>query len=386
MFFGELGEESAHLIAYLERYDATPRIQPGENPATWMLTTIGAGSSASKNPFDYAGRYASSKLRDQCLERITKVCSDANEDGVVSFPTRYATGVWVQNSAVLSRAMTVYYRSPSYTMARVMVSVVVSILFATVYASQRVPETEADMNSRVNSIFIAVIFLCVNALNTVLGVFEAERNMFYRHQAANMYGSRAIIGAFTLAEIPFTFASATMFVIPFYFMMGFANDAEKFFTFYFIIILGFSMFTFIGQMLVSLLRDAQTAQVFGGLVISFTSTFAGVLVRPDAIPNFWIFMYWLLPGRYIFESLFISQFDGDETPIVASPGSPFFVALGCDVMDVCEGTADQWIKVSFQDYSKDSIPYNILYLVLVGILGTRLVTFIALTTLNYRST
>ena len=32
-----------------------------------------------------------------------------------------------------------------------------------VYASQRVPENEGDMNSRINSIFIAVLFLCVNA-------------------------------------------------------------------------------------------------------------------------------------------------------------------------------------------------------------------------------
>lgn len=35
VFFGELGDESANLIAYLERYASTPKIQPGENPATW---------------------------------------------------------------------------------------------------------------------------------------------------------------------------------------------------------------------------------------------------------------------------------------------------------------------------------------------------------------
>lgn len=53
--------------------------------------------------------------------------------------------------------------------------------------SQRTPETEADMNSRVTSIFITYLFLAVNAHNTVLTVAEAERNMFYRHKAALMY-------------------------------------------------------------------------------------------------------------------------------------------------------------------------------------------------------
>ncbi len=43
------------------------------------------------------------------------------------------------------------------------------------------------MNSRVTSIYITALFLAVNAQNTVLPVFEMERNMFYRHKAALMY-------------------------------------------------------------------------------------------------------------------------------------------------------------------------------------------------------
>lgn len=35
VYFGDLGEESSNLIQYLERFEATPKIQPGENPATW---------------------------------------------------------------------------------------------------------------------------------------------------------------------------------------------------------------------------------------------------------------------------------------------------------------------------------------------------------------
>mmetsp|Transcript_2153 Transcript_2153/g.3908 ORF Transcript_2153/g.3908 Transcript_2153/m.3908 type:complete len:1099 (-) Transcript_2153:1265-4561(-) len=56
VFFGELGDESANLIRYFEGYATTPKIQPGENPATWMLTTIGAGSAGTSgsDPFDYA--------------------------------------------------------------------------------------------------------------------------------------------------------------------------------------------------------------------------------------------------------------------------------------------------------------------------------------------
>ena len=45
VFFGELGDESCNLIEYFESYPATSIIKQGENPATWMLTTNGAGSA-----------------------------------------------------------------------------------------------------------------------------------------------------------------------------------------------------------------------------------------------------------------------------------------------------------------------------------------------------
>jgi hypothetical protein len=220
IFFGDLGEDSQNLIQYLERYDATPKIQPGENPATWMLTTIGAGSAGNKKPFDYAGSYLQSKLHSQCVDRIDKVVDDTSDDQLVSFPRKYATSWRTQGSAVLYRAMTVYFRSPSYNIVRLLVSAIVALLFGSVYASQRVPEDESGMNSRVNSVFIAVIFLAVNSLYAVLGVFEIERNMFYRHKAALMYDSSAIAQALTLAELPFIFLASTVFMVLFYFIMG----------------------------------------------------------------------------------------------------------------------------------------------------------------------
>jgi ABC-type multidrug transport system permease subunit len=172
------------------------------------------------------------------------------------------------------------------------------------------------MNSRINSIFMSVLFMCVSSQNTVLAVFETERNMFYRHRNAKMYGTGAIVRAFTFAEIPFILMSSTAFTLIFYFFLGyvaflytvfpsyrahfliplfiskirFAKEADKFFLFYLFVTLGLGSFTMIGQMLVALFRDSQTAQGFGGLFISMTSLFSGILIRPNNIPSFWIFL------------------------------------------------------------------------------------------------
>lgn len=302
IFYGDLGKESQNLIKYLEQYEATPLIQPGENPATWMLTTIGAGSAVSDSkPFDYAGHYEVSKLHKDCLQKIDYITSNSKEEAKVSFPTEFATSSATQIREVLARTRLVYWRSPSYNMVRLMVAAVLALLIGSVYVSDRVPKNESDMNSRSTTIFMSYLFIAVNSLNTVLAVFEAERNMYYRHKAALMYDNTAILIAFTISEVPFIILSSFIYVTLFYFMIGFAVNAAKFFMFWFFMFLCMANFTFLGQMFVALTRDAVTAQGFGGLLIALSSLFTGVLIRPDNMPSFWVFMYWLVPGHYIYE-------------------------------------------------------------------------------------
>jgi ABC-type multidrug transport system ATPase subunit len=125
VFFGELGKQSSLLIEYLERFDATPKIHPGENPATWMLTTIEAGSSSTNRKlFDYAGSYSESKLREHCIERISSICTDPSDEKKVVFQSEYATSYATQSSAVFSRTVKVYFRSPNYNVTRVTVAIV----------------------------------------------------------------------------------------------------------------------------------------------------------------------------------------------------------------------------------------------------------------------
>mmetsp|Transcript_10620 Transcript_10620/g.23579 ORF Transcript_10620/g.23579 Transcript_10620/m.23579 type:complete len:1489 (+) Transcript_10620:283-4749(+) len=389
VFYGDLGEGSSNLIEYLERYDQSPKIKFGENPATWMLTTIGAGSSAggSAQIFDYAGAYNHSKLRDHCLERIKEICAGATDENKVVFVSKYATTLGTQSLEVLKKAAVVYFRSPSYNVTRNIVSVVVAVLFGTCFINYRDPSNESELNSVFNSIFVATLFLSVSSQNTILNVFEKERNMYYRHREARMYSSWALLQAYTVAEYPFIAISAAFFVVPFYFLMGFEVDAAKFFFFYCFTFLGFNTFTFSGQMFMSLVRDSETAQAIGGMFVTFSVLFSGVLIRPDEIPVVWEWAYWVFPGHYIFEAMFVTQFSEDDSIIEAVPGSPFFRALGCsaDDTDPCEGTVGFWLEVNYSDFDRDNVYYCGIYLVCFIIL-TRLVSFWALTSLDYRST
>merc|ERR1712232_76055 len=101
------------------------------------------------------------------------------------------------------RMMKIYWRSPSYNRTRIIIAVFVALLFGSVYVTQRTPKNESDMNSRVSSIYITMVFLGVYSFNTVLSVFEMERNMFYRQKACLMYDQVSLVLAVTIVEIPF---------------------------------------------------------------------------------------------------------------------------------------------------------------------------------------
>ncbi len=218
MFFGELGENSVNLITYLEKYEATTKIKAHENPATWMLTTIGAGSNTTGFAFDYAGAYAESTLKSDNLALIEKFCATKSDDRLIVFPNKYATDYRTQILEVTRRTVILYWRSPNYNLVRLLVSAIIALLFGSVYASQRVPTDEGSMNSRVTSIYITFLFLgtcrycrhgchafvcnhtnicClltgVNATNTVLNVYEVARNMFYRQYVTAMVSFAVMI-------------------------------------------------------------------------------------------------------------------------------------------------------------------------------------------------
>lgn len=176
-YFGDLGSESSSLIRYLERFDSTEKIQKGENAATWMLRVISDSSSSAGESHDYAQAYAKSIDRKRCLARIAAIQRNATNQNKLTYSSKYATSTRTQSRAVFKRLMTIYWRSPSYNLLRVLVSVVVALIMGLIFVTQRVPSTEGDMNSRITSIFVTTVFLGISSFNSVLALFELERNM-----------------------------------------------------------------------------------------------------------------------------------------------------------------------------------------------------------------
>jgi hypothetical protein len=71
--------------------------------------------------------------------------------------------------------------------------------------------------------------------------------MFYRHKQSLMYYPKAIGASFTVAEVPFVMLASMIFCVCFYFLVGFAAEAGKFFWYYLFMTLNLGLFTSAGQ-------------------------------------------------------------------------------------------------------------------------------------------
>ena len=236
VYFGELGDNSSHLVNYFE---AIPGVEPkpsGTNPATWMLEVIGAGTGTkSTGVSDFHAVYKNSSL---CLANTTHVdilCPDVEEEnqhsedpdpseaecrfkpvyivkerikkrrelraaGHKSFNASYL----VQFRVLMYRFLLAYWRSPSYNFVRMVVSVVIALLFSSTYADQQY-SSDVDVVSRVALIYITVLFMGVVGMMSAQPVLFAERPAFYREQYSDIYDVKLYALAATLVEVRLSF-------------------------------------------------------------------------------------------------------------------------------------------------------------------------------------
>ena len=233
VFFGELGEQSAHLVSYFEAIPDVAAKPKGHNPATWMLEVIGAGTGGNTagSVVDFHEYYKQSsacvintaKVDVLCAETIDEndlengqnnivvknsecgflpvYCgAPGNTGGDTSVGFQYTTSYTTQFRYLMTRFLLSYWRSPKYNFARMVVSIVIALIFSSTYANQQY-STDVDVISRVAVIYITVLFMGIVGLKSVQTVVLEERPAIYREMYSKMYDTKVYTIACTLVEV-----------------------------------------------------------------------------------------------------------------------------------------------------------------------------------------
>lgn len=216
VYHGELGSSSKTLISYLESVGAS-KIEIGDNPANWMLRVISDPSMP-----DLPEAYRNSELFVSLQNDIEKLASSPNEELKIEYENEYAANNAIRSKAVVRRLRLIYWRSPTYNLARLTVSGLIAFILGSVFILKRTQQefTEVEFRSRLSVIFLTFIITGIMAMLSVLPVMTKIRDMFYRHNDAGMYGSAPLAWALGLAEQPFIIMASSFFCVTFLAVSG----------------------------------------------------------------------------------------------------------------------------------------------------------------------
>jgi ABC-type multidrug transport system ATPase subunit/ABC-type multidrug transport system permease subunit len=375
VFFGELGENSVHLIKYFEAVPSTKPCPVGYNPATWMLEVIGAGTSATADSTDFAVVYSKSKLwhnnkerlryefrapetRDAPLSSTTAqpidqgILQSAAQGGMnyeasasvdmqsMATPARQRllmkrqatmaiklkekseapvaeTTFCEQCGLLMKRANYTYWRSPEFSLSRILVILMVSVIISMCFWQQEY-STAAEIQSRISA--ISFIIMLAGALNLfqIMPFTIEKRALFYREIGSGMYSRMASNLTDIVVEIPYLIGETIIGVNIVYWCIGFQATADAFFFYTAVFFLYIFLMTSLGIFFAVLMPDALSAQLLASVAFQIFQLFAGVIVPYDKLPDYYKFLYYFSPQHYSTEALITTQFIDDHN-LVCNP-------------------------------------------------------------------
>lgn len=350
MFFGDLGAKSTQLVDYFESIDGVQQLAPDYNPATWMLEVIGAGvGNVNGDVADFVGIFKDSDKNRQLQLNLDRegVGKPSPSLPALTFGRKRAASSLTQAKFLIKRFFDLYWRTASYNLTRMIISVVLGLLFGITYVGVEYSSYQG-LNSGMGMIFMAATYITIVTLNGVLPIAYQERAVFYRERAGQTYSAFWYFIGETMVEIPYCFVATLIFLIIFYPMVGFTG-VSNFFTFWFCLALLVLLQAYLGQLLIYVLPGMDVASVYGLLINNILILFTGMNPPAASLPRGYVWLYHATPNKYTFASLTAIVFaacdqDGKGPGCAVMTGTPPTLADGTTVEQYMDNLF--WIKHS----------------------------------------
>jgi len=450
VYFGELGENSKSLIEYMEAVPGTKPCPKGYNPATWMLEVIGAGTGAggdeARKQTDFAAVYRRSALKSANDRRLNTeiapkryategdvvetgdeehgmrprgISSPAispyfheNADPVENYTAPHARrgrrhqqqesdSIYVRDQMtqikfLLMRNFRTYWRSPEFSLNRILVVSLFTSIFACFFYHNEL-HTVADLEGRIVNIFFFSSLTCMYNLYTLVPFALSRRALYYRERSANMYSVWAFNWAEGLVEVPYIIIQIIITVPLIYFLTNLNQTVEAFTYFAFMILLILLLMTSMGLFSASLFSDVLAAQLAAVGALITLMVFCGIMVPKDDLPWPYLPFYYISFFKYSSEGLMTTQFTGLDAKVCVPDGKPAKDGI-LHRLPICtkDGSSD-FTKIAgiqldaavfvLEDFAKDykySHRYIDIAVICVWIVGLRALTFAAMYFINHQ--
>ncbi|CAI5979034.1 unnamed protein product [Closterium sp. NIES-64] len=322
IYAGSLGAQSCDLIRYFKAIPGVQPIQPGANPAAWMLE-VTAAAAAERLGVDFAQLFRQSE-KFRAIESLIQESSIPPEgEPDLFFPTQHPTTPLSQFATHLWKRHLMYWRMPDYNGARFFFSFIMALLIGGVFFGfGNTRDTPQQIVNVMGALYTAALFLGWSNLTSIQPMLAVERSIYYRERGAGMYGAIPYALAQGVIELPYLLIQAVVYSLITYSMIQFEWTLGKFLLYLLFQFLTLLYFTCFGMMTSAITPAEGLGTLLSAFIYSFWNLLCGFLLPQPKIPVHWIWLYWINPVAWTLYGLAASQLGDVTTLVVGPPGTP----------------------------------------------------------------
>eukprot|EP00741_Cyanophora_paradoxa_P012559 tig00020614_g12136.t1 len=243
-------------------------------------------------------------------QAMAKAVSSPVGGGVHESHIQRGAGILDQFAVLTKRSLKNVFRNKMILRAKLMQTLFMSLLGGLIYL--RVGTDQYSIQNRNGAMFFIATNNVMSATMGVLSVFWAEKAVFRREQAQRMYSTAAFFLSKVMVELPFQVVLPFIFSVVIYWLIGFQNTGEKFWTFALVIILMSNCGHALGICVAAVAGEFEVALVVTPTLIMPLMIFSGFFVNNGGIPVYFDWIKYISPMKYGFEVLVKNEYTGLE--------------------------------------------------------------------------
>ncbi|KAF2149753.1 hypothetical protein K461DRAFT_323290 [Myriangium duriaei CBS 260.36] len=186
------------------------------------------------------------------------------------------------------------------------------------------PNNSSGLFVKSGAVFMALLYNCLLAMSEVVDSFTG-RPILAKHKGFAFYHPAAFCISQIAADIPILFVQVTCFDIIIYWMTGLKPTAGAFFTFWLITYLSTFVMTAFFRMIGAAFPNFDAASKVSGFAVSAYITFIGYEQPKTEMHPWFVWIYWIDPMAYAFDSLLSNEFKDQIIPCANTNLIPNFL-------------------------------------------------------------
>ncbi|KAI4646780.1 hypothetical protein J4E93_005004 [Alternaria ventricosa] len=186
------------------------------------------------------------------------------------------------------------------------------------------PATSSGLFVKGGALFLALLFNALLAMSEVTDSFFG-RPILAKHKNFAFYNPAAFCIAQIAADVPILLFQVTMFMVVLYWMVALKATAAAFFTAWFVVYVVTFVMTAFFRMVGAAFPNFDAASKVSGFSITALILYIGYQIPKPEMHPWFVWIYWIDPLSYGFESLMANEFSGQDIPCVNNNLIPNFL-------------------------------------------------------------